>query len=306
MQLFHGDLMRRAVSWLVPYLFGTSLGWQLIVLLRPILTIAFKDTKLTCLGKTDGGGSQVLSILGVAAFAKYFGAKFVHTPLSYVEHCPRDEKMEEFCARWETVVDLFGFQKATGEEFVHYEMKDFLVDFLMFRTRGKLISLGNIHYITDTHPEVYESLDGGVEHGLKTEGIIATKRIYVHVRRGDVKLDGGNNFRFTSDEIIREHIESVRELAGEDSIVHIVTENPDADFINKFEDCEIVTEEDPVKVLLLLAKADILIMAKSQFSYVAALASKGEIFYEPYWQGPMSSWSILPIESSARTRKKKF
>jgi hypothetical protein len=49
-----------------------------------------------------------------------------------------------------------------------------------------------------------------------------------------------------------------------------------------------------VKVLFLLAKADVLIMAKSAFSYVAALASRGKIFYEPYWQGPISSWSILP------------
>lgn len=300
MHLFHADFMRRSAGWLIPYLFGTSLGWFLLKVSRPILVIAFKNTKLTCLGKTDGGGSQVLSIVGVAAFAEYFGAEFVHTPLSYVEHCPTDEKMEHFCANWETVVNLFGFKKAAGEEFVHYAVNDFLVDFLLFTTRGKFISLGNVHYITDTHPEVYESLDLLVERGSKIEGDSETKNLFVHVRRGDVKHDGQNSFRFTSDSAIRRNIEYVRELAGDRLRVHIVTENPDADFRKKFEDCEIVDDEDPAKVLLLLAKANFLIMAKSQFSYLAALVSKGDIFYEPYWQGPMLEWSILPNESSTR------
>ena len=284
--------MRRAVSWLVPYLFGTSLGWQLIRLSRPILTIAFKDTKLTCLGKTDGGGSQVLSIVGVAAFAEYFGAEFVHTPLSSVEHCPRDEQMQDFCVRWETIVALFGLEKSIGGEFTHYELNDFLVDFLLFKTRGKRISLGNIHYITDTHPEVYNSIRVGATGYQSTNS--DTKSIYVHVRRGDVKLEGPNGFRHTSDENVRRNIEAVREQVVGKSEVYIVTENPDSEFNKKFEDCTIVSEKDPVKVLFLLAKADVLIMAKSAFSYVAALASRGKIFYEPYWQGPISSWSILP------------
>jgi len=304
MHLSRANLIRRSVARLIPYLFGTKFGWLAIRLARPILKMALKNTKLTCLGKTDGGGSQVLSIVGVAAFANYFGATFVHTPLSYIEHCPEDETMGNFCASWETIVDLFGFRRAGGEEFVHYSMKDFLVDFLLFRTRGKFISLGDIHYITDTHPEVYESLDIGGELVSKDLGNGETTNIYVHVRRGDVMLEGQHSFRFTSDEIVRGHISYVRELAGKKSKVHIVTENPDSDFRRKFEDCEIVDEGNPVTALLLLAKADILIMAKSQFSYVAALASKGQIFYEPYWQGPMPSWSILPLESSTRTKGK--
>jgi hypothetical protein len=290
---------------LIPFFFGTSVGWFLIGVARPILSIAFKNTKLTCLGKTDGGGSQVLSIVGVAAFAKFFGAKFIHTPLSDIEHCPEDMTMEEFCAGWETVVDLFGFNKAIGEEFVHYSMNDFLIDFLLFRTRGKQISLGDIHYITDSHPEIYESLNLRAKLGPEDKDDRKGANIYVHVRRGDVQLDGQNSFRFTSDAIVRRHIDSVRDLAGEGSRVHIVTENPGSEFRRKFKDCEILDEDNPIRALLLLAKADYLIMAKSQFSYVAALASQGKVFYEPYWQGPMPSWTILPFESGTKTQKKR-
>jgi hypothetical protein len=297
MKLFRSGLVPRLVSALVPYLFGTSLGWFFLKALRPFLAMALKNTKLTCSGKTDGGGSQILSIIGVAAFAEYFGAQFLHTPLTQIDHCPKNESMENFCKRWETVVSLFGFTTSREEEFVRYALKDFLVDFLLFRTKGKMICLENIHYITDTHPEVYESLGLGTQS--TPEKLDGPKNIYVHVRRGDVKQDGPHGFRHTSDESVRRSIELVREQVVGKSEVFIVTESPELDFINKFKDCKIISEKDPVKVLLLLADADILVMAKSAFSYVAALASKGKIFYEPYWHGPMSYWSILPTESAS-------
>jgi hypothetical protein len=280
------------VRLLTPYLFGTPLGWLLVRFSRPILAIAFKNTKLTCSGKSDGGGSQVLAIVGVAAFAQYFGARFVHTPLSYIEHCPKDEKMEDFCSKWETVVSLFGFSKAQTGSYIKYSsLEDFLVDFLLFRTRGKLISLENVSYITDTHPEIYASIGLGTASQVRNK--TRTKTIYVHVRRGDVTLDGPNSFRHTSDDIIRRNIEAVRKQVTGGSEVYVVTENPSLEFRDKFKDCTVVSEKDPVKALHLLAGADILIMSKSAFSFVAALASKGEIFYEPCQSRPLPSWSTL-------------
>jgi hypothetical protein len=283
------------VRFLVPYIFGTPLGWLLVRLCRPILVRAFKNTKLTCSGKSDGGGSQVLAIVGVAAFAEFFGARFVHTPLKYIEHCPKDEKMEDFCSNWEKVVSLFGFSKCQTEHFVQYpSLEDFLVDFLLFRTRGKSISLENVSYITDTHPEIYSSI--GLGAASQSTDKPRVKTIYVHVRRGDVTLDGPNSFRHTSDDIVRRNIEAVRKQVVGGSEVYLVTENPPPEFREKFRDCTIISEKNPVNALLLLSKADILVMSKSAFSFVAAFASKGEIFYEPCQSRPLPSWSVLPSE----------
>jgi hypothetical protein len=293
MHLSHVNLMSRVVRFLIPFLFGTSLGWFLLKVSRPILAIALRDTKLTCSGKSDGGGSQVLAIIGVAAFSEYFGARFVHTPLTYIEHCPKGKKMENFCADWESIVSLFGFSKTQGENFDEYSsLEDFLVDFLLFRTRGKLISLKNVSYITDTHPEVYLSIGLGAASRVKNKS--GTKTIYVHVRRGDVTQVGPNRFRHTSDENVRRNIEVVLQQVTGDCEVYLVTEDASGEFREKFRDCTIVLEKDPVKALLLLARADILVMSKSAFSLVAALASTGEIFYEPCQSRPLPAWSILP------------
>jgi hypothetical protein len=282
---------RRLIDSLISLLFGSRAGWLLLKLIRPILAVGLRNTTLTCAGKNDGGGAQVQAIVSVAAFAKFFGARFVHTRLSSIEHCPPGVTMEEFCSRWEKIVSLFGLVRADTAGFVRYNTKQFLIDFLTSRARGKSISLENAHFLTDNHPEVYEQV--GLTASARNLNTIQNHKIYAHVRRGDVESTGTTSFRYTSDETLRTYIESVRDQFPSKSKVFIVTENPDAEFIQRFSDCTIVTEKDPVKVILLLANADVLIMGKSAFSYVAALLSKGIVFYETYWQRPLPSWSIL-------------
>jgi hypothetical protein len=167
-----------------------------------------------------------------------------------------------------------------------------LFDFLTLRIKGKSISLENAHFLTDNHPEIYEII--GFAASIRETIIGRNQRIYAHVRRGDVESTGPTSFRFTSDESLRSYIEIVRSKYPDGSEVFIVTENPDAGFVQRFSDCTIVTEKDPIKVILLLASADVLIMGKSAFSYVAALLSRGPVFYETYWQRPLPSWFILP------------
>jgi hypothetical protein len=260
------------------------------------LAIGLKGTTLTCSGKSDGGGAQIQAIVSVAAFAKYFGARFVHTPLRSIEHCPKNITMEEFCSQWEGIVSLFGLTKSSGGEFVRYEIDEFLLDLLTLRTRGKRISLENAHFLTDSHPEIYELVGLAANSDERSAG--NKQAIYAHVRRGDVKQDGHTSFRYTSDETLRGHIESVGKQYGTDPEVFIVTENPDVQFREKFEDCTIISEKDPVKVIRLLASADTLIMGKSAFSYVAGLLSKGIVYYEAYWQRPLPSWRALPASDT--------
>lgn len=282
----------RVANGLISFTFGSRTGWFLLTLFRPIFAVGLRSTTLTCSGKNDGGGAQVQAIVSVAAFAKYFGARFLHSPLSSIEHCPQGVTMEEFCSTWEKVVSLFGLIKGDTSGFVRYDTKKFLLDFLMLRMRGRSICLENAHFLTDNHPEVYELV--GLSASDRKTNIISNPEIYAHARRGDVMSTGSTSFRYTSDKDLRSHIETARKKFQYKAAVFIVTENPDADFIDRFSDCTIVTEKDPVKVILLLANADGLIMGKSAFSYVAALLSKGSVFYETYWQRPLPSWFILP------------
>ena len=293
---FNKPFLHRVVESLIPLIFGGRAGWFLLRMFRPILTIGLRGTTLTCAGKTDGGGAQVQAIVSVAAFAKYFGARFVHTPLSSIEHCPKGVTMEEFCSSWEKVVDRFGFSQADTDEFERYDSQQFMLDFLMLRTKSKSITLEHAHFLTDNQPEIYELT--GLAASSRAIDTGKNKKIYAHVRRGDVESKGPTSFRFTPDENLSSYIKTVRSKFPNNSEVFIVTENPDPAFVQRFSDCTIVTEEDPIKAIFLLASADVLIMGKSSFSYVAALLSKGNVFYEPYWHRPLPSWYILSNSDS--------
>lgn len=49
--------------------------------------------------------------------------------------------------------------------------------------------------------------------------------------------------------------------------------------------------EDPIETLEALSTADLLIMSKSSFSYLAALFNQeGKILYAPFWHPPMADW----------------
>jgi hypothetical protein len=295
----HSPLRRfalRLVGVIAPHLYGSGAGWFLLKFSRRILAIGLKNTTLTCAGKTDGGGAQIQAIVSVAALAKFFGAQFVHTPLSKIDHCPKHLTMEEFCRSWEGVISLFGLTGSTGDEFVQYDKDEFMLDLLTLKMRGKRISLENAHFLTDNHPEIYELV--GLSATSEERAAGNKQNIYAHARRGDVKEDDHTSFRYTSDATLRANIETVRRLLDTDPEVFIVTQGPDAEFRKKFEDCTIIVEEDPVKAILLLANSDVLIMAKSSFSFVAGLLSKGSVHYETYWQRPLPSWSVLPSTTS--------
>ena len=50
---------------------------------------------------------------------------------------------------------------------------------------------------------------------------------------------------------------------------------------------------DPFTTLRHLTEADLLVTAKSSFSYVAALLNPGLVLYEPFWHGPIPGWIVL-------------
>ena len=56
---------------------------------------------------------------------------------------------------------------------------------------------------------------------------------------------------------------------------------------------DLFLDVDAVWTMQQLIEADILIMSKSSFSYVAALISDGIKLYEPFWHAPLPDWIQL-------------
>lgn len=134
--------------------------------------------------------------------------------------------------------------------------------------------------------------------------------VALHVRRGDVtgppNQTGRTPFwdydrympvdRFTPDDWYFQIVERIRqELQRAEVHVFSSTErrHKEDDFIGyKERHMEVHLDGDILDAWAVLSRAQVLVMAKSSFSHVAAFLNPNCVLYQPYWHKPLSNWIV--------------
>jgi len=120
--------------------------------------------------------------------------------------------------------------------------------------------------------------------------------VAVHVRRGDVAAN--NSRRHTPDSWYFTMVSRIRKTMP-DADVHVFSslegkhEDSEFDEYRKRGMTVHLDEMDIAKPWAQLARADVLVMAKSSFSHVPALLSNGCVLYEEYWHRPQTNWVVI-------------
>jgi hypothetical protein len=116
--------------------------------------------------------------------------------------------------------------------------------------------------------------------------------VALHIRRGDVSETDGH--RGTSDAWYYRLVEQLRKLAPEADIhVFSSTEKkiPSSSFDGyRSRSLSVHLDGDVLEAWSNLARADVLVMAKSSFSHVPAFFNDKCVVYQPYWHRPLSQW----------------
>lgn len=239
--------------------------------------------------RRDGFGSQVLSRLSVEAAARDIGLGYAHRPFEAIAH--GEGNPGEWVKRCEETFAL-------GEE--RPRLADFdlpIVDLTRYASdRGlwphpHIVLIGNMYVHCDRNPAIYrEVVPLPAMDDTKMKGPL---KIAAHIRRGDVSTHRVAH-RFTSNEVV---VSTLRRIIAEveksgrayEATVYSIGA-PDA--FTVFEDlgCRIDVTSSAPDVFGHLRSADILLTAKSTFSYIAALYSTGIVLYEPFARRPMPSW----------------
>ncbi len=103
-----------------------------------------------------------------------------------------------------------------------------------------------------------------------------------------------NNLRYTDEAAIPASLASVNEAIWRDRTRRrgdrlFTGLAPDFQAFEA-EGCRLELDTDALETMKGMIEADVLIMAKSSFSYVAALLSGGTVVYEPTFNPPLSTW----------------
>jgi hypothetical protein len=254
---------------------------------------------ITYAGSGDGAGSQIHSIFSILLFAKKFNLIYVHTPIKNIEHYRGDR--DEWSRRWEDFFSL-GKDEIPVKSIDSSQVKSVFVKYplLLNKKSNTLFLVSNCHSYTDTCPSDFSLIidDLRKKYNLKNHSPKTAKtrelQLCVHIRRGDVNSTNRNSFRYSSNISIKKNLVKILEFYNRQDIrfkLSIYSEGEEKDFV-EFKELNPIfcLNENEFITFDKLVNADILVTAKSSFSYVAGLLNKGIVFYEPFWHKPLPSW----------------
>lgn len=256
---------------------------------------------ITCSGKIDGAGAQIQAVLSTILFAQELGIKYVHIPFKKISHNIDNDKSYE--RRWESFANL-GFKELAVGQINSNELEIIKVSHprQVKKINNTLYVIPDCHKFADRFPNLYLKLIPDfqkkyAESKDKPDLYFDPSKINIamHMRRGDVTREDSK--RYTSNSfvlsIIKE-LSSVLSSSGRELVFHIYSQGCSKEFL-EIEHSAIIfhLNESPFTTFHHMVSADVLVMAKSSFSYSAALFSKGVIIYLPFWHKPMKNWIII-------------
>jgi len=226
--------------------------------------------------RSDGVGSQLLAKISTMLYARHNNLVYVHTPF-------RRSKRHSNTTPEPDVIERF-FNLGFGE--LHSPIQD-----------CKIVSTPNFFA---KNPDVYNQIMPTIKkrYNLSLKECSYNTNILniaLHIRRGDVVSH--NSKRYTSNAIYLNIIRRLDKLNLPPHQFHVFSEGRKEEF-SDFRDVALLhLNGDALDTFHHLVKSDIFVMAKSSFSYSAALYSGGVIIYhhtcgfgcgEHY--RPMSNW----------------
>ena len=242
---------------------------------------------------SDGAGYQVLMRMRAMGFAKAEGLEYVHTPLFDIAHA--DCAMPEYCRKWEEMFRL-------GDGFRSVDRLDLgVLDFSWAPNSAIPDLFGRKDAALAIEAVIPDLKRRFREANPRDRKAKAPLDVCVHVRRGDISAET-HPYMWTGDAKIRGAIASVRsclDRLGADYTVTIVSLGEEAEFRQTFgPEIAYFLNEDSDAAVRRLAQADVLVMARSCFSYVAAIVSDGIRIYEDWDNPALAGWLVMAEDGS--------
>lgn len=279
----------------------------------------------------EGGGSKALMMMWAIGFCRRFGIDYVHTPFSGLRHADRPQR--EFDAAWEAFFNL-GEGEVSASSCKGEAFDLFLLSHKKLPEGGDLTSFIQPP-LPGPRPAYYleiDSLEHEVLRSLHAQQFCeilepclpdfrqrfwAAKQrddneglqVAVHLRRGDVGPDRDDMWTGVSE--VKATLEQVTEVLGALGISATITvfsqgERDDFAELEQFTP-DFVLDGDPMLTMQRLIEADLLVMAKSCFSYVAAMLNDRVILCEESAWPAFPEWIVRDgrgkFDTAALTRK---
>lgn len=261
---------------------------------------------VTAAGKRDGAGAQAIARISALVFARAFGLTYAHTPFETLAHA--ELPLPEWLSAWETLLGLGrGEPLAADCPFPRVDLETYASDPRLWK-EDRLLVVRHYHTFWSLCPaagdavlpvlrEKYRAAAGARVPGARLE-------VCAHVRRGDVRQgDADTGHRFTRNAAVGATLGAVEAslaAAGLPARVRIFSQGVEADFSElRGPGREFCLNTPALDTFRALADADVLLMANSDFSHVAAMLGDGVRLADPRHRVFQRGWIELRPEDGS-------
>jgi len=227
------------------------------------------DKKKTYRVTPDGGGfgGQYYCAMAGVAFCERKGYEYLHRPFSAMDHGEPVDKLNKF------IGIPFAPPNVKADIVSEYFPKEVEDDPIAYFTPRVLDKIRGFYYSTPKPADCEYD-------------------IAIHIRRGDV-VPWSHENRYTTNRAYKKIIKRLKAAFPNYSIC-IYSEGEMSDFKALAADnVHFYLNGDLEKAFHDMVTAKILVAAKSNFSYTAALLSVNTIYYISFWLKPLAHWRVI-------------
>lgn len=271
--------------------------WKLIKLIESG-KIDKTNLSVTSVGKTDGVGAQAMAKFSAMCFARAYDLKYVHAPFGKLAHA--EIESTKWTEVWEGLLRMNIEENILDRESMHVVgLGEYLEDPKLWKKKV-VIAERHYHAFCELDPACGTAVSKDLQIRFNVEPLPIVKGgefiIGVHVRRGDVsKHDADTKHRFTPNRntigILDHVIQVVRKLGYVPRVnVHTNGSTEELADFSIFPEVECHACAPAMETFNSLAKSNILIIAKSDFSMLAGIYCKGIVICDPGYRSPLPEW----------------
>jgi hypothetical protein len=234
-------------------------------------------------------------------FAREMGLQYIHTPFIEIEH---GRGTEDWVQKWETFTNLGAGEPTFVNIGGRIKVKKVDSPEYIFKKRNTLYVVSQCHSYADRFPDKYSKMKEILRRKYAASGKNieihydrSKVNIAVHIRRGDVKNGSDRHTGNMEVLLIIKQIISVMSDLKLDYAIRVYSEGNTDEFQDLVPYAEMHLSECPFKTFHNFVQANILVLAKSSYSYSAALFSEGIIIYHQFWHQPLREWIQLDTKN---------